>query len=47
LPNGYKSANAAATAAEFYKYYFDGTNAENLISGNVYAGEAENIDVGD
>jgi penicillin-binding protein 2 len=47
LPNGYKSANAAATAAEFYKFYFDGTNADNLLSGNVYAGEAENIDVGD
>ena len=47
LPNGYTSSNAAATAAEFYSYYFKNINAENLLSGKVYAGKQESFVVGD
>ena len=47
LPNGYGSSNAAKTAGEFYQYYFAGTNKDNLLSGNVFAGEADDYSVGD
>ncbi len=47
IPNGYKSGNAAKVAAEFYAFYFDGTNKDNLLSGNVFAGAANDTQVGD
>lgn len=39
LPNGYTSGNAAKVAKEYYDFYFNDANKENLLSGNVYAGE--------
>ncbi len=47
LPNGYQSSNAAKVASEYYKFYFDKDNYDNLLSGNVYAGKVEGITVGD
>lgn len=47
LPNGYKSANAAKVASEYYDFYFNNTNYENLLSGNVFAGEVDDTVVGD
>ena len=47
LPNGYTSSNAAKVAKEYYDFYFNGNNKENLLSGKVYAGEADGTKVGD
>lgn len=47
LPNGYQSANAAKVAREYYGFYFDKDNYENLLSGNVFAGKVEGTTVGD
>lgn len=47
LPNGYKSANAAKVAREYYGFYFNQENYDNLLSGNVFAGKVEETTVGD
>ncbi len=47
IPNGYSSANAAKMGREVLGYYFNGENAEALLSGNVTAGTATNITVSD
>ncbi|MCR4840386.1 MAG: hypothetical protein K5848_02470 [Lachnospiraceae bacterium] len=47
IPNGYTSSNAAKTAGDFYNYYFGGVNADNLLAGKVFAGEADDYVVGD
>ncbi len=47
VPNGFQSANAAYIAREVYGYYFDGQDAEELLSGNVHASNATNITVSD
>ena len=47
LPNGYTSSNAAKVAKEYYDFYFNGNNKENLLTGKVYAGEADGTKIGD
>ena len=47
LPNGYKSANAAKVAREYYGFYYNKENYENLLNGNVFAGEVDDTVVGD
>ncbi len=47
IPNGFQSANAAVLAREVYGYYFNGENREALLSGDVTASTATNINVSD
>jgi len=47
VPNGFQSANAAYIARQVYGYYFNGEDAEELLSGNVTATQATNITVTD
>jgi len=47
IPNGYASANAAYVAREVYGFYFENENRDALLSGNVFAGNVTDIEVGD
>ena len=47
VPNGFQSANAALIAREVYGYYFDGEDAEELLSGNIHAQNATSLNVND
>jgi len=47
IPNGYASANAAYIGREVYGLYFSGENKEELLSGNVHAGTATDINISD
>ena len=47
IPNGYASANAAYVAREVYGFYFEDENRDALLSGNVFAGNVTDIEVGD
>lgn len=47
IPNGYASANAAKVAREVYGVYFNGENEEELLSGDIEAGSATNININD
>ncbi len=47
VPNGFQSANAALIAREVYGYYFDGEDAQALLSGNIHAQNATDINVND
>ena len=39
LPNGYASVNAVHLAKEFYAYYYDGKNKDELLGGDIHAGD--------
>ena len=47
IPNGFQSANAASLAREVYGYYFDGEDKEALLSGDIHAKTATNLNVSD
>lgn len=47
IPNGYQSANSAYIAREVYGLYFNHENMEELLSGNVKAGNATTIFISD
>ncbi len=44
IPNGYASANAAYVAREVYGFYFEDENRDALLSGNVLAGNIEEME---
>lgn len=47
IPNGYTSANAAYVAREIYGLYYNDENKEELLSGDIKAGNATSITISD